>query len=613
MADHVVSQPEIELLRRLTAGRFVIDRELGRGGMGIVVLARDVALDRPVAIKLLPLISARNPALRARFLREARLAAGLAHPHIVPIHAVEEHDDAVFFVMGYIRGETLTTRVRTRGPLPADDAARILREVAWALAYAHSHGIVHRDVKPDNILIEAESGRTLVADFGIAHQVEPSASATSPGEVIGTTAYMSPEQAAGEPVDARSDLYSLGMSAFFMLTARLPFEGAAAQTPIARQLFTDAPGVAEFRPSLPGLLAAAVDRCLARDPRARFGSAEAFADALAPLQQAGIPGVLRTVHEEAHQLVSDAGGAGSIILMILAQWAAIAMDVPGLDDNAGFFNLLIPAGLTVLLGARGSALMLRVRRALREGATTESIAAASQRLADDERVATGPTDGRRLAIGLVAGWVILAWAWTNDFQGLLQGGEAYLQMFVGTATLVLGLFLGRVASEHFVQSRTGFWSRFWHGPIGRLIVAKAGVGLKARPVAEAAGPTEVILAGEAGRLLDALPPHEREPLNPLRAVISALEADAARLRVGLMRENDRHTRDAIQARLGTTVAALDGIRVELIRLNAGLEPTEGVTERIAAAIRLGDHVDRRLAALEELRRLLERHPSTESH
>src|SRR5215218_5299198 len=155
-------------LQQSLSGRYSIDREIGRGGMGIVYLAREVHLDRPVAIKLLPPDRAADPTLRERFLREARLAAKLSHPNIIPIHAVEEREDFVYYVMAFVDGKTLTDRVRTRGPLNASDGARLLREVAWALAFAHDQGLVHRDVKPDNILLESSSGRVLVADFGIA-------------------------------------------------------------------------------------------------------------------------------------------------------------------------------------------------------------------------------------------------------------------------------------------------------------------------------------------------------------------------------------------------------------------------------------------------------------
>src|SRR5437762_2565597 len=214
---------EFLALQELLAGRYSIERELGRGGMGIVLLARDVALDRPVAIKLLPPHLATQPAERDRFLQEARTAAGLAHPNIVPIHLVEARGELVFFVMGFVDGETLRDRVERAGPLPPRLAMKLLQEVAWALGYAHQRGVIHRDVKPDNIMIERATERALVTDFGIALGTRAAESAGGP--VVGTARFMSPEQACGEPVDARSDLYSLGATFFYALTGRAPFEG----------------------------------------------------------------------------------------------------------------------------------------------------------------------------------------------------------------------------------------------------------------------------------------------------------------------------------------------------------------------------------------------------
>jgi serine/threonine-protein kinase len=218
-----MADPLLPGLQRALAGRYLLERRLGRGGMGVVYLARELRLDRRVAIKLLPPERATQATARERFLREARTAAQLSHPGIVPIFAVHEVSDFVYFAMAYVDGDTLGRRVRRRGPIPYDKAARLLADVARALAYAHDRGVVHRDVKPDNILLDQATGRALVSDFGIARV--GSATTTGPQRVVGTAEFMSPEQVLGERVDPRSDLYSLGVVGFFALSGELPFVG----------------------------------------------------------------------------------------------------------------------------------------------------------------------------------------------------------------------------------------------------------------------------------------------------------------------------------------------------------------------------------------------------
>ena len=275
-AETDVSTDEFVALQQVVAGRFSLDREIGRGGMGIVYLARDVSLDRPVAIKLLPLELAGTPTVRERFLREARTAAGLSYPNIVPIHAVEEHGDIVFFVMSFVDGETLHELVERKGPLTPQKGATLLREVAWALSLAHAHGIIHRDIKPDNILIERATGRAMVTDFGIAQPMDASR-LTGVGEVVGTVHYMSPEQASGDDVDGRSDLYSLGVTAFFALTGQLLFDGPHAPAILAQHL-TEAPAPIGSVKDLPRPLAEAIDRCLCKKADDRHPDAASFAD-----------------------------------------------------------------------------------------------------------------------------------------------------------------------------------------------------------------------------------------------------------------------------------------------------------------------------------------------
>src|SRR5215203_6814707 len=172
--------------------------------------------------------------------------------------------------MSYVEGETLGERIRTRGPLPPVDATRVMREVAWALACGHGRGIVHRDVKPDNILLEAGTGRALVTDFGIAHGGAHAELATDPGKIMGTAHFMSPEQAAGEPIDGRSDIYALGVVGYLAVSGRLPFEATNLPALLVRQATEAPPSVMRAAPGLPPALGAAIDRCLALEAGERF-------------------------------------------------------------------------------------------------------------------------------------------------------------------------------------------------------------------------------------------------------------------------------------------------------------------------------------------------------
>ncbi|HEX6965560.1 MAG TPA: serine/threonine-protein kinase, partial [Gemmatimonadaceae bacterium] len=203
---------------------YALEDEIGRGGMSVVYRARDLRLNRPVAIKVLPPELAHDPAVRARFTREAQTAAQLAHAHIVPIYDVGERDGIAYLVMAYVSGGSLATLLAHEPRQSIDEVRRFISEIADALGYAHTCGVIHRDIKPDNILLDGETGRAMVTDFGIARAIEAGARLTVTGIAVGTPAYMSPEQAAGErEIDGRSDIYSLGVLAYQMLTGRLPF------------------------------------------------------------------------------------------------------------------------------------------------------------------------------------------------------------------------------------------------------------------------------------------------------------------------------------------------------------------------------------------------------
>src|SRR5262245_28665767 len=274
-----------ELQSRLSTAvgaRYEISDEIGRGGMGVVFRARDVRLRRSVAIKLLPPELAFREEVRSRFLREAQTAAQLSHPNIVPIYSVDEVDGLVFFVMALVDGESLGLHLKRERRVQLDFAHRVLRDVADALSYAHGRSIVHRDIKPDNILMDRVTGRTLVSDFGIARAAEGDSRLTVTGIAVGTPAYMSPEQAIGErDIDGRSDVYSLGVVGYQMLTGELPF--AANNTPaMLMKHINEAPRpIRDLRPDVPPGLDRAIERAMAKKADQRWSDAAAFRDALA--------------------------------------------------------------------------------------------------------------------------------------------------------------------------------------------------------------------------------------------------------------------------------------------------------------------------------------------
>jgi serine/threonine protein kinase len=272
--------PTEELMKRLAAalqGRYEITRLLGRGGMAVVFLAQDIALERQVAIKVLPPELSHDPKLIPRFQQEAKTAAKLDHPNIIPIYRVDSEAGLVYFVMKYVTGNSLDQLI-DQGSVPFDTARRILREAALALGHAHKRGIVHRDVKPANIMLEAD-GRVVLTDFGISKALEGGSGLTGTGNIIGTPHYMAPEQAKGLEVDGRADQYSLGVVGHQILTGKQPFDGSS-HSILYKHVFEPPPRIFEVRPDAPADLCAALDRALSKDPEKRFASMEDFAAAV---------------------------------------------------------------------------------------------------------------------------------------------------------------------------------------------------------------------------------------------------------------------------------------------------------------------------------------------
>jgi len=309
----------LSALSAALADRYRLERELGHGGMATVYLAQDLRHDRAVALKVLKpeLAHALGP---ERFLREIQVTAQLDHPHILPLLDSGDAGGFLYYVMPYVQGETLRTRLMREKQLPLDDALQIAAEVADALNYAHGQGIVHRDIKPENLLLAGRHVR--VADFGIARAVTAAGgdSLTATGVAIGTPAYMSPEQAGGsKDVDGRSDLYSLGCVLYEMLAGHPPFTGGTAHEILARHSMDAVPSLAAARPTVPEGLERAIATALAKVPADRFSTAAQFADALARRGSSATVGAARSSRRVARLAVIAVAGmvtVGGAILML---------------------------------------------------------------------------------------------------------------------------------------------------------------------------------------------------------------------------------------------------------------------------------------------------------
>ena len=332
-------------------GRYVIERELGRGGMARVYLARDLRHDRPVALKVLhpELAHALGP---ERFLREIHTTARLDHPHIISVFDSGETAGLLWYTMPYVEGESLRERLRREGQLPIEDALRIAREVADALSCAHEQGIIHRDIKPENILLAR--GHARVADFGVAQALQQAGAdrLTETGLAMGTPAYMSPEQAKGGSVDGRSDVYALGCVLYEMLAGEPPYTGPTSQAVITKRLSEPIPHLSIVR-AVPPWLEAAVTRALALSPADRFATAAEFTDALGVRSEPAAPTV--PVRHRRRRWIAVLGGLAASLAVLAGLWAAHRANRTGLDPKrvivAVFANrtgnpTLDPMGLT---------------------------------------------------------------------------------------------------------------------------------------------------------------------------------------------------------------------------------------------------------------------------
>ena len=624
-----VSDPLFLAFQGALAGRYSIDSELGRGGMGIVYLAREVHLDRLVAIKLLPPEHARERAFREGFLREARLAAKLSHPNIIPIHAVEERGEFVYYVMAFVDGETLTQRVRARGPLPTSEGTRVVREVAWALAYAHEQGLVHRDIKPDNILIERSTGRVLVADFGIA-----AAAGTQSAEgVSGTPEFMSPEQALGKPLDARSDLYGLGATAFYAFSGRFPFEGKSVTEILAKQVTTQAPQLAAMGLPLPRKVASLVDRCLAKEPEHRPETAQALAEhlGLALEQRRELPAALRAFVKRQSRLNGTGTIFGAMLLLPVSLGVAYF-----LGRAAGFTTEIL--GFTALPLAY---FISRARRLLLMGFEQADLGPAFQaeiEQAREELAIEGPQrpSGTEHVLLNFAKWcggafvvssaIVIAfnvWGSTGLGVGLWVYRIAVPVMALNGPAAILSLIWRIALQQRHRDVDSEFWAKLWMGRVGKFIfrVARKLIGKGTRQSAMTHRATELSLGMAAEQLYESLSKEQKAALRQLPAALKRLQDDAQELRKRYDEIQDalggaqnvvaspeyaelRAVRDVVYAKLGDAVGALETIRLNLLRLHAGSATVEGLTTHLGIAAEVSEEVERMIRAHDDVERAL---------
>ncbi|MDB4892667.1 MAG: protein kinase, partial [Gemmatimonadetes bacterium] len=521
--------------------------------------------------------------------------------------------------MAYVDGETLAERARRTGPLPPHEVARILREVAWALAYAHGRGIVHRDIKPENVLVERGSGRALVTDFGIAQaRSVPGANTrlTLEGQLLGTAAFMSPEQSAGEPLDGRSDLYALGGVGYFALTGRPPFEAPTLEAMLVARYTRDAPPVALTRPDTPHALATTIDRCLAREPHDRYISAEAVADALA--ESTGVGGARDIALPVRSFLRAAEQGVWLATLVVLFTL------IYGLPATRSLLPLL--AGIVFGFAILSIDLVRRARELQAEGfgaadvrrgfeVERQSHAEELRQLFDARRTAARRRTRRRawttFGVGLVVRvalqFVVMRLTRTSPAMSVV-----FVAMILADITNTVSLVIALSTSPR--TERRGFrlaaW--LWQSRFAAAFFRVAAIGQgrsDVRPPAASGRSSESRLADLAPLAVVSRFPELPGMLRQLEGSQMAMrlrefeitralaDADGAYARSdrsgditpvnalenrrGALLAEMRDSLDATRTRRTTITAALENVRIQLLRIRAGIGTADDMREEVA--------------------------------
>ncbi|HEY4321674.1 MAG TPA: serine/threonine-protein kinase [Gemmatimonadales bacterium] len=621
-------------LQEALLGRYSLERVLGRGGMGTVYLAREVQLDRPVAIKLLhPELSGR-PAARLRFLQEARTAARLAHPHIVPIFSVEERNDLVFFVMALVDGETLGARIRRRGALPPAEAEQVLRETAWALGYAHAHGVIHRDITTENILLERHTGRAMLADFGLAGEVDPA----DDGPTFGTPGYLAPELIRGGRASIATDLYAVGVVGYTALAGRPPFDAESASQLLVKHLVQPVPGLAMLAREASRRLVDAVERCLQKDPDDRPTDMTTF---LATLERApetvSIASPLRNWFSRWERVrpiyaIATPLVAVQVYAMLQAYWASgYSQLLTAAVIQAVLTLTAIPAAIQLIFEMR------ELRRLRAAGFTIDDIRTAAPHwraeLERNYRHATLRPLVSRVVFDLtIFGGVLLVFNQMVRLLFILHVQRAlggYLSgLYFMSDTIYLATMVGigiSFASPGIRFAPHGRFRRlvekFWNGKFASKLASFAGTATHGQVGAGETlhRPTEMVLGLAVDDLWTALSPPLRADLGDVPALAATLQSSAVEMRqlIDRLRESERDivaepaqasdlaaTRDELEGRHRTVIKTLEQLRIHLLRLLATRTHTVELTEHLESARQLEATLIRDIAGHTAVRRVL---------
>ena len=631
--------PDAELrahVEKAIGAHYELDRELGRGGMGIVYRARDRRLKRTVAIKILPPELSFRSEIRTRFLREAETAAQLNHPNIVPIYSVDEQGGLVYFVMACVEGDNLGTLITRRGALPVTDARRILTETADALSYAHSRNVIHRDIKPDNILISSEDGRAMVTDFGIARAISEGADSrlTATGMAIGTPAYMAPEQAAGErEVDGRTDLYSLGVVGYHMLAGRLPFEASSTPAMLVKHLSETPQSLEIRRPDVPPDMARAVMMLLEKDPANRFPTAAALSVALEGGAMPEMPA------RAAGAIVHAPWQGNQAKARSIASPNAVDLTTPTADERVRWeaspvrkFRKKLAPYLVVNAAIVLMAIFTGQDFLFVTAFWTLGIAIQYAKLWSDgyDWRDTFKQPRERLLIDVVAESV-------DDARGLFDPRKraemrerARQRRLSGQHSPLFNEAPSTTVPASQPEPQSGVYGL--HAPVVMQAIADrdeiarlaASLPLDSRPAAEGAVSGADALLGKVRAIADALSALDRSgtvtsaetierEIQALEAAANPHEREASEDRVrrlALLKRQRRGTaavtgrRDVLVSRLESCRLALQNMRLDILRLRTGSETHEHITLVAEQAMILAREVDGALYAADEVRQVL---------